>query len=168
MGRRGFLIWPDKRLRQVAAPVGEVTDAVRTLWDEMLETMYAMPGIGLAAPQIGVGLRLAVVDCSERKKAPLRLADPELLHVSERFTETDEASPNLPGQHAKIKRPRAITLAFTDHLGLRVRQDFIGMWAVSIQHQIDHLNGKMYFDRLGAVKRNMLLAKAAKQTRRRG
>ena len=165
MGLRPFLMWPDRRLRQTAQPVGEITDQVRAIWGDMLDTMYAMPGIGLAGPQIGVMQRLAVVDCSDGKKAALRMADPEILHSSEKFTETDEASPNLPRVHAKVKRPRGITVAFTDHTGLRVRQDFVGLWAVSIQHQIDHLNGRMYFDRLGPVKRQMLLAKAAKRAR---
>ncbi|HBN31808.1 MAG: peptide deformylase [Rhodobacterales bacterium] len=163
---RPFLIWPDKRLRMVVEPVGAVTDEVRAIWDDMLDTMYAMPGIGLAGPQIGVMLRLAVVDCSTDKKAPLRLADPELLHVSDRFVEFEEGSPNLLHVHAKVKRPRGITVSFIDHLGLRVRQDFVGLWAVSIQHQIDHLNGRMYFDRLGSVKRQMLLSKAAKLAKR--
>lgn len=165
---RPFLIWPDRRLRMVAEPVGAVTDAVRAIWDDMLDTMYAMPGIGLAGPQIGVMQRLAVVDCSTDKKAPLRMADPELLHVSDRFTEFEEGSPNLLHVHAKVKRPRGITVSFIDQMGLRVRQDFVGLWAVSIQHQIDHLNGRMYFDRLGAVKRQMLLSKAAKLAKREG
>lgn len=168
MPRRAFLAWPDKRLRQVAEPVGEVTDQVRAIWADMLDSMYAMPGIGLAAPQIGVMQRLAVVDCSTAKNAPLRMADPEVLHASERFAEHEEGSPNLLHVSAKVKRPRAVTVSFTDQLGMRVRQDFVGLWAVSVQHQIDHLNGKMYFDHLGSVKRTMLIAKSAKLARRGG
>jgi len=113
-------------------------------------------------------LRLAVVDCSDTKKAPLRMADPELLHVSERFAEREEGSPNLPHVSAKIKRPRGITVAYTDHAGMRTRQDFVGLWAVSVQHQIDHLNGMMYFDHLGPVKRKMLIDKSRKLARRGG
>lgn len=163
-----FVSWPNQRLRTPAEPVGELTDEVRALWQDMLETMYAMPGIGLAAPQIGVGLRLAVVDCSQGKNQPLLLADPDILHASEKFSTELEASPNLPGVSAKISRPRGITVSYLDHFGLRVRKDFVGLWATSIQHQIDHLNGKMFFDNLSPVKRRMLLAKAAKIAKRGG
>jgi peptide deformylase len=166
MAVRSFLSWPDQRLRRAAAPVAAVDDAVRAIWTDMLDSMYAMPGVGLAAPQIGVMQRLAVVDCSDGRDKPLRMANPELLHVSEKFSETEEASPNLPGVSARVKRPRGITVSFMDHHGMQVRQDFVGLWAVSIQHQIDHLNGRMYFDRLSGVKRQMLLAKAAKLARR--
>ncbi len=166
MAVRPFVPWPDQRLRSVAEPVGVLTDQVRALWDDMIETMYAMPGIGLAAPQIGVMQRLAVVDCSQGKGQVVRMADPEILHVSEKLVPHDEASPNLPGASAKIIRPRGLTVSFIDHHGIRVRQDFVGLWAVSVQHQIDHLNGRMYFDNLSAVKRKMLLAKAAKLAKR--
>jgi len=166
MAKRPFLIWPDNRLRAVAEPVGDITDCVRAIWDDMLETMYAMPGIGLAGPQIGVMQRVAVVDCSNDRKAPIRMANPELLHVSEKFVDMDEGSPNLAHVSASVSRPRGITVSYVDHMGIRVRQDYVGMWARSIQHQIDHLNGKMYFDHLSAVKRRMLIAKSAKLAKR--
>ncbi len=166
MAVRAFVAWPDKRLQSVATPVGPVTDAVRALWDDMLETMYAMPGIGLAAPQIGVMQRLAVVDCSGGAGKAIRMADPEVIHVSDKPSDQEEASPNLPGVSAKITRPRALTVTYVDETGTRVRKDFVGLWATSVQHQIDHLNGSMYFDRLSAVKRRMLLAKAAKLAKR--
>lgn len=159
---RSFIPFPDKRLRSPCAPVLDIDDQTRALWDDMLDTMYAMPGVGLAACQIGVMLRLAVVDCSDSKDKPLRLANPEILHASEKFSEHEEGSPNLPGVHAKIKRPRAVTVSYTDQTGMKVRQDFVGLWATSVQHQIDHLNGRMYFDHLSSVKRKMLLAKSAK------
>ena len=162
MTKRPFVPWPSQILRTPAKPVGTIDDSVRTLWQDMLDTMYAMPGIGLAAPQIGVSKRLAVVDCSLAKDQPLRMADPEIIHTSEKFREETEASPNLPGVDARIKRPRALLVSYIDHMGFRVRKDFVGLWATSVQHQIDHLNGQMYFDRLSAVKRRMLLAKAAK------
>ncbi|NOX39829.1 MAG: peptide deformylase [Alphaproteobacteria bacterium] len=166
MARRAFLPWGDPRLRKIAAPVDAVNDAVCALWSDMIDTMYAMPGVGLAAPQIGEMLRLAVVDCSSNKDQPLRMANPEILHTSGKMSEYDEASPNLPGVSAKIKRPRALTVAFLNAEGARVEQDFVGLWATSVQHQIDHLNGRMFFDHLSAVKRRMLLAKAAKLARR--
>ncbi|SMX26857.1 Peptide deformylase 1 [Pelagimonas phthalicica] len=162
---RTFLQWPDKRLRTAAEPVGEITDEIRGIWDDMVDCMEAMPGVGLGAPQIGVMLRLAVVDCSEERGQVVRMANPEILHASVQDREHDEASPNLPGVSAVIKRPRAVTVAFLDETGERVERDFVGLWATSVQHQIDHLNGKMYFDHLSKMKRDMLIKKARKLAR---
>ena len=124
--------------------------------------MDAMPGVGLAAPQIGVMLRLAVVDASDERGRAIRMADPEIVSASDETNTYPEASPNLPGVSAKITRPAQLVVAFTDHFGMRVRQEFVGLWATSVQHQIDHLAGRMYFDRLTRVKRDMLLKKANK------
>lgn len=162
---RPFVPWPDKRLRSAAEPVTEVTDDIRTIWDDMVDTMEAMPGLGLAAPQIGVMQRLAVVDCSEERGQVVRLADPEILHSSVKLRAHDEASPNLPGVWAKIERPRAVTVRFLNEAGEVEERDFVSLWATSVQHQIDHLNGKMYFDHLKPVKRQMLLKKAEKLRR---
>ena len=159
---RAFVPFPDKRLQTRAAEVGLVDDTIKTLWDDMLETMYAMPGIGLAAPQIGVLQRVIVVDASSSKSEPMRMADPEIISASEAQVDYDEGSPNLPGVHAKISRAKKITVSYLDHHGFRVRHDFEDLWAVSVQHQIDHLNGRLYFDRLSKVKRDMLLRKARK------
>ncbi len=157
------LPWPDKRLRTKAEDVPEITDEIRAIWDDMIDTMEAMPGVGLAAPQIGVMLRLAVVDGSAERGRVVRLANPEILHSSIELREHDEASPNLPGVSAKVKRPRAVTVKFLNEQGIIDRRDFVGIEATSVQHQIDHLNGRMYFDRLSKVKRDMLLRKAKKQ-----
>lgn len=159
---RKVLLWPDKRLRSVAAPVAEITDDIRAVWDDMISVMEAMPGVGLAAPQIGEMLRLAVVDASETRGQTVRMANPEILHASEILREHDEASPCLPGMSAKIKRPRAVTVRFINDDAIVEEKDFVGLWATSVQHQIDHLNGKMYFDRLSKVKRDILLRKARK------
>ena len=159
---RPFLSWPDKRLRQVADPIDAVTDETRALWDEMVETMEAMPGYGLAAPQIGVLQRVAVVDCSDERGRVIRLANPEILATSDETFTYEEASPNLPGVSAKVKRPARVTVSFLDTAGDRVKQDFEDVWATSVQHQIDHLNGRMYFDNLSRTKREMLLKKARK------
>ena len=159
---RPFLSWPDKRLRQVADPIDAVTDETRALWDEMVETMEAMPGYGLAAPQIGVLQRVAVVDCSDERGRVIRLANPEILATSDETFTYEEASPNLPGVSAKVKRPARVTVSFLDTAGDRVKQDFEDVWATSVQHQIDHLNGRMYFDNLSRTKREMLLKKAQK------
>ncbi|NOD78153.1 MULTISPECIES: peptide deformylase [unclassified Ruegeria] len=161
---RTCLPWPDKRLRTEADEVAEITDEIRTIWDDMIDTMEAMPGVGLAATQIGVMLRLAVVDGSAERGKAVRLANPEILHSSIELREHEEASPNLPGVSAKIKRPRAVTVKYVNEQGMVDRRDFVGIDATSVQHQIDHLNGKMYFDRLSKVKRDMLLRKAKKLT----
>ncbi|MDW4497324.1 peptide deformylase [Sulfitobacter sp. D35] len=162
MSVRKLLRWPDKRLRTAAQPVDEITDEIRALWDDMIETMDAMPGVGLAAPQMGVMLQLAVVDASEARDRRHRLANPVILDTSAVMREYEEASPNLPGVSAKISRPRGVTVRFLDESCVWTRRDFVGLEATSVQHQIDHLQGRMYFDRLGKVKRDMLLRKARK------
>ena len=162
MTARPCIPWPDKRLRTPAAPVEAITDEVRAIWDDMIDTMEAMPGVGLGAPQIGVMLRLAVVDASEERGQPVRMANPEILHASVKLRSHDEASPNLPGVWAKIERPRAVTVRFLNEAGEIEERDFVGLWATSVQHQIDHLNGKMYFDHLSKVKRDILLRRAKK------
>ena len=166
MSVRPCLPWPDKRLFTAAAPVEAITEEIRAIWRDMVETMEAMPGYGLGAPQIGVMLRLAVVDCSTERGQAVLMANPEVLHASVQFREHEEASPNLPGVSAVIRRPRAVTVRFLNAAGEIEERDFVNLWATSVQHQIDHLNGKMYFDHLGPVKRKMLLAKAEKLRRR--
>jgi peptide deformylase len=159
-------LWPDPRLRRPAEAVAEITDEIRALWDEMIEVMEAMPGVGLAAPQLGVMLRLAVVDASRERGQAVRMANPQILHASEKMNLHEEASPNLPGVSARISRPRAVTVRFLNAAGEVEERDFVGLWATSVQHQIDHLNGRMYFDRLSPVKRQMLLKRALKLRRR--
>ena len=154
--------WPDKRLRASGELVPTITDDIRAIWQDMIDTMEAMPGVGLAAPQIGVMLRLAVVDASDKRGQAVRMANPEILHASIELRPHEEASPNLKGVSASIKRPRAVTVRYLDHNGVVDRKDFVGLWATSVQHQIDHLNGRMYFDHLSKVKRDMLLRKARK------
>lgn len=162
---RRCLPWPDPVLRKPAADVAEVTDAVREIWADMIDTMDAMPGYGLAAVQIGVPLRLAVVDCSDIRGQAVRMANPEVLHASGQLREHEEASPNLPGVSAVIRRPRAVTVRFLNDQGVVEERDFVGLWATSVQHQIDHLAGKMYFDHLSPLKRKMLISKAEKLRR---
>ena len=160
---RKFLKWPDKRLRSRAHEIMEITDDIISIWDDMIDTMNAMPVIGLAAPQIGVNLSLAVIDASETRNKPVKLANPAILQSSLEYSETQEASPNLIGISAKIKRPRKVTVRFLNKEGFIDRKDFSGLWATSIQHQIDHLNGKMFFDHLSKVKREILLRKVKKK-----
>ncbi|MEN8893746.1 peptide deformylase [Planktotalea arctica] len=162
MSVRKCIPWPDKRLRSRAADVSEITDEVRAVWADLIDTMEAMPGVGMGATQIGVMLRLAVVDASKERGKAILMANPEILHASVELREHDEASPNLPGVSAIIKRPRAVTVKYLNAQGIIDRRDFIGLEATSVQHQIDHLNGKMYFDHLSRVKREMLIKKAGK------
>ena len=162
---RDFIPYPDKRLKTVCTPVDAVDDSVREIWADMVETMDKMPGVGLAAPQIGVLLRLAVVDASEARGQAVLMANPEILHASAKLRDYEEASPNLPGASAVIKRPRAVTVQFLNASGEVEERDFVGLWATSMQHQIDHLNGRMFFDNLSKVKRDMLLRKARKGAR---
>jgi len=166
MTARACLPWPAPVLRQPAADVMAITDDVRAIWADMVDTMEAMPGYGLAAVQIGVPLRLAVVDCSTERGQAVLMANPAVLHASGQFREHEEASPNLPGVSAVVRRPRAVTVRFLNAAGEVEERDFVNLWATSVQHQIDHLNGKMYFDHLGPVKRKMLIAKAEKLRRR--
>ncbi len=162
MAVRAFLRWPDPRLRQPAEPVGEITDDIRGIWADMVDTMEAMPGVGLAAPQIGVMLRLAVVDASQERGRAVLMANPELLSGSAEQREQIEASPNLPGAGAKIKRPKTVVVRYLNALGVIDRKEFSDLAAASVQHQIDHLDGKMYFDNLSKLRRDMLLRKARK------
>ncbi|MCB2109561.1 MAG: peptide deformylase [Defluviimonas sp.] len=163
---RPILPWPDRRLRSAAASVAEVSETVRMIWDDMVETMDAMPGYGLAAPQIGMMLRLAVVDCSDRRGQAVRMANPEVLHASVQMRRHEEASPNLPGVSAVVERPRAVTVRFLNEEGEVEERDFVGLWATSVQHQIDHLNGRMFIDHLSPMRRKMLVARAEKLRKR--
>ncbi|MBT2131412.1 peptide deformylase [Aliiroseovarius lamellibrachiae] len=162
---RPYVMWPNKALRTAADPVAEITDDIRAIWDEMIFAMDSMPGVGLAGPQLGIMLRLAVVDCSDARGQAVRMANPEILHASSQLRTHEEASPNLPGVSAEFDRPRAVTVRFMNEAGEMEERDFVHLWATSVQHQIDHLNGKMYFDNLSKVKRDMLLKKARKSKR---
>lgn len=165
MTHRPFLKWPDKRLRSTAEPVAAITDEIHAIWDEMIFAMDAMPGVGLAAVQLGIMQRLAVVDASDERGKAIRMANPEILHASMEDRWHEEGSPNLAGFSAPISRPRAVTVRFLNDQGELEEKDLVGIWATSVQHQIDHLNGKMYFDRLSKTKRDMLLKKARKAAR---
>ncbi|WP_187429051.1 Peptide deformylase 1 [Roseobacter fucihabitans] len=159
---RPCLRWPDLCLRKPALAVEEISEEIRTIWQDMVDTMDAMPGVGLAAPQIGISLQLAVVDASDARNRRILMANPSILEASAIMNHHEEASPNLPGVSAQVTRPRGVTVRFIDETGAYVLRDFVGLEATSVQHQIDHLQGKMYFDRLSRMKRDMLLRKARK------
>ena len=155
MSIRPCLPFPNPILKRVSTPVQSVDDQVRAIWADMVDTMEAMPGLGLAAPQIGYNLRLAVVDCSIERGQAILMANPEILHASAQMRDHEEASPNLPGVGAVMVR-------YLNGQGLIEERDFVQVWATSVQHQIDHLNGKLYFDHLSPLRRKMLLARAQK------
>ena len=159
---RQCLAWPNPVLKASAADVPAITDEIRTIWRDMVDTMEAMPGYGLAAVQIGVPLRLAVVDCSAKRGQAVLMANPEILHASMKLREHDESSPCLFGVSAVVSRPRAVTVRFLNAEGVVEDRDFVDLWATSVQHQIDHLAGRMYFDRLSRLKRDMLIKRARK------
>lgn len=165
---RPFLLYPDKRLRTVCAPIPKVDTSIHDLWKEMLNAMYAMPGVGLAANQLGDMRRVIVVDCSDKGDAAIRMANPEILHASVKLRSHDEGSPNIPGFRAVVERPRAVTVRYLDENGVACEKDFVGLWATSVQHQIDHLNGKLFVDHLSPLKRRMILGKHTKRMKRDG
>lgn len=162
MTHRPFVMWPDKRLQTSAEDVPEITPEILAIWDEMIIAMDAMPGVGLAAVQLGIMLRLAVVDGSVERGQAVRLANPEIIAASDETRPHDEGSPNLPGVSAKLRRPAIVSVRYMDEKGATVTRDFRGINATSVQHQIDHLAGRMYFDRLSKMKRDMLLRRARK------
>ena len=167
MTERLCLPYPHPMLKTPAQDVTAVTDDIRTIWADMVDTMDAMPGYGLAAVQIGVPLRLAVVDCSDTRGQAILMANPSILHSSGQFREHEEASPNLPGVSAVVRRPRAVTVRFMNAQGQQEDRDFVNLWATAVQHQIDHLAGKMFFDHLSALKRKMQLSRADKLGKRK-
>jgi len=155
---------PDPRLKRKAAPVAQVDGAVRRLLAEMLETMYAAPGIGLAGPQIGHFLRVIVVDIAEDKEepAPLKMVNPEIVDVAEEDVEYEEGCLSLPEHYAKVVRPGQVGVRYLDETGEARELVAEGMLATCIQHEIDHLDGILFVDRVSAVRRNMILRKLVK------
>ena len=162
MTHRPYVMYPAKVLRTKARAVEAITDDIRAIWDEMITAMDTMPGVGLAAPQLGIDLALAVVDASDKRGQAVKLANPEVLHASIELRSHTEASPNLPHVSAAIERPRAVTVRYMNEMGIWDRKDFVGLAATSVQHQIDHLNGKVFVDHLSRTKREMLIKKSQK------
>lgn len=156
---------PHPILKRPAEPVGRVDDELRRLMDDMLETMYAAPGIGLAAPQVGVSKRVAVIDVSEEKNQPLRLVDPRVTWTSERLVVAEEGCLSLPDQYAEVKRPDAVEVVYLDERGEVRTLRAEGLLARCLQHEIDHLDGILFVDHLSPLKRNMILRRLAKARR---
>jgi peptide deformylase len=158
---------PDPRLKVKAKPVAAVDDDVRRLMDDMLETMYLAPGIGLAAPQVGVARRVIVVDVAREgePRQPTKIANPEILWRSEELVTFSEGCLSLPEQYADVERPRAIKLRYLDYQNEVREIEIEGLLATCIQHEMDHLEGILFVDHISPLKRNIILRKLAKAKR---
>ena len=158
---------PDPRLKQTSDPVAEVDARVRQLMDDMLETMYSAPGIGLAAPQVGELKRVIVVDVSPRVEgdpaAPLQMANPEIIEVSDEDITWNEGCLSLPEHYADVVRPIGCRVRYLDRENELREVHAEGMLAVCLQHEIDHLDGILFVDHISALKRNMILRKLLKE-----
>lgn len=159
-----ILHFPDPRLRNVARPVSEVNDDIRRLLDDMLETMYQAPGIGLAATQVNVASRVIVIDVSEEKDQPLCLINPEIL-ARDGVEEMEEGCLSVPGFFEKVTRADSVKVRALDRDGNPFELDADGLLAVCIQHEIDHLDGKLFVDYLSSLKRQRIRKKLEKQQR---
>ena len=159
-----ILTAPDPRLKLRAKPVERVDEAVRRLMDDMLETMYAAPGIGLAAPQVGVAKRVIVIDLAKdgEPRAPLRLANPEILWVSDEDAVFEEGCLSVPEHYAEVARPAAARIRYLDYENEIREIEAAGLLATCLQHEIDHLDGVLFIDHLTALKRNIILRKLLK------
>jgi len=157
-----ILEFPDPRLRTRAEPVAEVDAALRKLIDDMFQTMYAAPGIGLAATQVNVHKRVLVIDLSESRKEPLVLVNPEILE-RDGVEETEEGCLSVPGIYDKVTRAEKIRVRALDRDGKRIEFDAEGLLAVCIQHEIDHLDGKLFVDYLSDLKRTRIRKKLEKE-----
>ena len=157
--------YPDPVLRVRCEPVAAVDDEVRRLLDDMLETMYAAPGIGLAAPQVGVSRRLVVVDVSEDKNQPLQLVNPEIVWRSDECEVAEEGCLSLPEIYGEVRRARAVRLRYLDREGTPRELKAEGLLARCLQHELDHLDGVLFIDHLTPVRRNLLLRKYRKLQR---
>lgn len=165
-----ILIHPDPRLKKVCAPVPDLSDKLRQLSDDMLETMYAAPGIGLAAPQIGILERLIVLDCEKEEGVearPLVMFNPEIIAASDDTSVYDEGCLSIPDQYAEVTRPKEVEVEWLDRDGNLKRETFDGLWATCVQHEIDHLNGKLFIDHLKPMKRQMITRKMQKYKKER-
>ena len=160
---------PDSRLNRRAQPVAKVDDSVRRLMDDMLETMYQAPGIGLAAPQVGVLKRVIVVDCAktDEKPEPYKIANPEILWRSTEMLVNNEGCLSLPEHYADVERPASIRLRYLDHENEIREIEAKGLLATCLQHEIDHLDGMLFVDHISSLKRGIILRKLAKAKKSR-
>lgn len=165
MALRQILEFPDPRLRTIAKPVATVDDGIRTLVDDMFETMYEAQGIGLAATQVDVHLRVIVIDLQDDEHAPLVMINPEYEVLTQQIDEMQEGCLSVPGFYEVVKRPEHVLLKALDRDGSEYELEATGLLAVCIQHECDHLNGKLFVDHLSNLKRSRIRSKITKQKR---
>jgi len=165
---RAILIHPDPRLKKVCDPVTEITEDIRRLAADMLETMYDAPGVGLAAPQVGVTRQMIVMDCvkvATELPRPMVLINPVVVWASEDLTTYEEGCLSIPEQFADVQRPERVRVRWLGLDGAEAEDEFSGLWATCVQHEIDHLRGKLFIDYLGPLKRQMITRKMEKLKR---
>ncbi len=168
MTLRPILIHPDPRLKKTCAPVDAVTPEIERLAADMLETMYGAPGVGLAAPQVGVLKRVFVMDCVKEEDTPPRplvLINPEIVSYSNEMNTYEEGCLSIPEHYGEVTRPARVTMRWMGLDGTTHEEEFAGLWATCAQHELDHLNGKLFIDHLGVIKRQMITRKMAKLKR---
>ena len=166
--KRNILLHPDPRLKKPCAPVTEITDDLRSLADDMLATMYDAPGIGLAAPQIGVLNRLIVMDCIKDEAEaprPIIMFNPEVIASSDELNTYEEGCLSIPDQYADVTRPADVDVRWIDRDGNEHTETFTKLWATCVQHEIDHLDGKLFIDYLKPLRRQMITRKMTKLKR---
>ncbi len=170
MSLRSIVIHPDPRLKKLCDPVPDLSDELRRLADDMLETMYDAPGIGLAAPQVGVLQRLIVADAVKDPDAapqPVVMFNPEVVLSSDETSVYEEGCLSIPDQFAEVTRPAEVRVSWIDIDGNPQEGEFQGLWATVLQHEIDHLNGKLFIDYLSPMKRQLMTRKSQKIKRER-
>ena len=158
---------PDPVLRRQATPVEAVDGSVRQLLDDMLETMYNAPGIGLAGPQVGISKRVIVMDCSDddERPNPIRMVNPEITERSEEIATQEEGCLSVPGYHGDVARPVEVKVRYIDENGKKREMTADGLLATCIQHEVDHLDGVLFIDYLSRVRRDMIIRKLTKEAR---
>jgi len=167
MARLSILEFPDSRLRKVAEPVIEVDSRIKTLIDDMFETMYAAPGIGLAATQVDVHQRVIVMDISDNQQAPRVFINPTIVVLDETLGEYDEGCLSVPGFYETVNRPTRIAVTALNQEGETFTEELQGLMAICLQHEIDHLEGKLFVDYLSPLKRQRIRGKLEKAQRQR-
>jgi peptide deformylase len=169
MSLRHILIHPDPRLKKKCAYVTEHSATIERLCDDLLVTMYEAPGVGLAAPQVGVISRIFVMDCSNKEDAPEPhvLINPEITWVSDELNTYNEGCLSIPEQFEDVTRPAEVRVKYSEPKGAEVEKHFTGIWATCAQHEIDHLNGRLFIDHLSALKRRLITDRMKKLKRER-
>ena len=168
MAKLPIIIAPDPRLKITAEPVDEVDDGIRKLMDDLLDTMYGAPGIGLSAPQVGVAKRVLVIDLARQEGSPpkpLRVVNPELVWTSNELKSTEEGCLSLPNQFAQIRRPESACVRYIDPDNVTRQIEVGGARCACLQHEMDHLEGRLFVDHLSRLKRDMILRRLSKMSR---